>query len=145
MSASASSLPAPRQVVLDASAAVALLADAGPAGQWIEATVRDAHLLAPDLMPFEASNILRRHALARILDASAATLAHADLVALPITFYPYVALAERAWELRANLTAYDASYVALAELTSAPLVTLDARLSRASGTQCQILAYIPTH
>jgi predicted nucleic acid-binding protein len=133
-----------RQIVLDASAAVALLADSGPAGQWVEATVRGTRLLAPDLMPFEASNILRRHALAGILDASAATLAHTDLVALPVDLYPYVGLTERVWELRANFTVYDASYVALAELTTAPLVTLDARMSRAPGTQCQILAYSVT-
>jgi predicted nucleic acid-binding protein len=123
---------------------VALLADSGPAGRWAEATVRGARLLAPDLMPFEASNVLRRHALAGILDASAATLAHTDLVALPVDLYPYVGLAERIWELRANLTVYDASYVALAELTTAPLVTLDARLSRAPGIQCEILAYSVT-
>jgi predicted nucleic acid-binding protein len=141
MTASVPSPTTQRQLVLDASAAVALLADAGPAGQWVEAAAWGARLLAPDLMPFEASNILRRHALAGILDTSAATLAHTDLVALPVDLYPYVGLAERVWELRANLTVYDASYVALAELTTAPLITLDARLSRASGTQCQILAY----
>jgi predicted nucleic acid-binding protein len=132
---------APPRIVLAAAAAVALLADAGPAGQWVEATVRGATLLAPDLMPFEVSDILRRHALGGVLDASAATLAHTDLVALPIDFYPYAGLAERAWELRANVTAYDASYVALAELVAAPLVTLDARLARAPVTKCQILAY----
>lgn len=134
-------ITAPQQIVLDASAAVALLADSGPAGRWVEATVRGAHLLAPELMPFEAGNILRRHALAGILDPSAATLAHTDLVALPVDLYPYVGLAERAWELRANLTMYDAAYIALAELTTTPLVTLDVRLSSAPGTRCRILAY----
>jgi predicted nucleic acid-binding protein len=138
------STTAPRQIVLDASAAVALLADSGPAGQWVEATIRGAHLLAPELMPFEAGNILRRHALAGILDPSAAILAHTDLVALPIDLYPHIGLAERVWELRANFTVYDASYVALAELSTAPLITLDARLSRAPGTRCQIRAYSET-
>lgn len=132
---------APQQIVLDASAAVALLADCGPAGQWVEATIRGAHLLAPELMPFEAGNILRRHALAGILDPSAATLAHTDLIALPVDLHPYVGLAERVWELRANLTVYDASYVALAELATAPLITLDVRLSRAPGIRCPIRAY----
>jgi predicted nucleic acid-binding protein len=92
-------------------------------------------------MPFEAGNILRRHALAGILDPVAATLAHTDLVALPVDLYPYVGLAERVWQLRANLTVYDASYIAVAELAAAPLITLDARLSRAPGTRCQIHAY----
>jgi predicted nucleic acid-binding protein len=129
------------QVVVDASAAIALLADAGPAGQWVHATIKGAGLLAPDLMPFEVANILRRQALAGILDASAATLAHTDLLALPVDLYPYAGLAERVWELRANLTVYDASYAALAELTTAPLVTLDERLARAPGMRCQVLAY----
>lgn len=144
MTATTPPTTAPPQIVLDASAAVALLADSGPAGQWVEATIRGARLLAPELMPFEAGNILRRHALAGILDPSAATLAHTDLVALPIDLYPYVGLAERVWELRANLTGYDASYVALAELATAPLITLDARLSHAPGTRCRIRTYPET-
>jgi predicted nucleic acid-binding protein len=135
---------APPRFVLDASAAVALLADAGPTGQWVEATIRGATLFAPELMPFEVSNILRRHALASVLDASDATLAHADLIALPVDLYPYTAFAERVWELRANITAYDASYVALAELVAAPLVTLDAKLAGATGPTCKILAYPST-
>jgi len=127
--------------VLDASAAVAVLADGGAVGDWVEATVRDGDLFAPDLMLFEAANILRRHQLAGLLDPSAATLAHADLVELPVGLYPYRALADRVWDLRGNLTAYDASYVALAELLSMPLVTLDARIGRASGPRCIVLAY----
>lgn len=133
--------PSQPRFVLDASAAVALLVDDGPAGRWVDATIRGATLLAPELMPFEVSNILRRHALAGVLDASDATLAHTDLVALPIDLYPYAALAERVWELRANVTAYDASYVALAELVAAPLVTLDAKLAGATGPTCKILTY----
>ena len=131
----------PSRYVLDASAAVALLADAGPAGQWVESTLQDGALAAHDLMPFEAANILRRQAAAGFLDGSAATLAHADLVSLPIDFFPYAVLAERAWQLRANYTIYDASYVALAELTQAALVTLDRRLARGPGAACRVLAY----
>jgi predicted nucleic acid-binding protein len=130
--------------VLDASAAVALLADGGPTGQWVEATIRGATLFAPELMPFEVSNILRRHALAGVLNASDVTLAHADLIALPVDLYPYAALAERVWELRANVATYDASYVALAELVAAPLVTLDAKLASATGPTCKILTYPST-
>jgi predicted nucleic acid-binding protein len=136
MTAAASS-----RVVIDSSAVVALLADAGQAGQWVEAVTASAGLFAPELLPFEVSNILRRHALAGILDASAATLAHADLVALPIDLYPYEIVANRAWELRANITAYDAAYVALAELLAVPLITLDPRLARAPGARCRMLVY----
>lgn len=128
-------------VVTDASATVAVLADAGPAGAWAADRVAGARLAAPELMPYEASNILRRHALAGILDATAATLAHRDLLSLAIDLYPYAAVAERAWSLRENLTAYDAAYVALAELLEVPLLTLDGRLARAAGPRCSILAY----
>jgi predicted nucleic acid-binding protein len=130
-----------QRLVMDASAVVAMLADVGPAGEWATAHVTGAKLAAPDLMPFEAGNILRRHVLAGVLDVSAATLAHADLTALPLDLCPYTALAERAWALRDNLTIYDAAYVALAELLRVPLVTLDARLARATGPRCPIVAY----
>lgn len=128
-------------LVVDASAAVALLADAGEAGDWAAARLRGSALAAPDLMPYEASNILRRQQLAGALDSTSATLAHNDLMALPVDLYPYIALADRAWQLRDNLTIYDASYVALAELLAATLVTLDIRLSRAAGPRCSIAAY----
>lgn len=130
-----------RPIVVDASAVVAMLSDDGPAGQWAAAQATGARLAAPALMPFEAGNILRRQVLAGVQDASAASLAHADLLALPVALCPYAALAERAWALRANLTIYDAAYVALAELLGTRLVTLDARLSRASGPRCPISTY----
>ena len=70
--------PAHPRFVVDASAVVALLADAGPAGTWVADTIRGGSLFAPELMPFEVANILRRHAFAGILNpSSAATLAHA--------------------------------------------------------------------
>jgi predicted nucleic acid-binding protein len=134
-------MTSPGRVVVDASAVVALLADAGPAGQWVEATVLGSDLLAPTLMPFEVANILRRQAAAKLLDDTAVTLAHADLLALPVDLYPHAAVAERAWQMRANVTAYDAAYVALAELAAVPLVTLDARLARAPGVACQVLSF----
>lgn len=132
-------------LVLDASAAVALLADAGPAGTWVADIVRGQSLFAPELMPFEVSNILRRQVLAGLLDASSATLAHADLLALPVDLYPYAGLGDRVWQLRGNLTSYDASYVALAEILGATLVTLDNRLARAHRTRCAIITYPGQH
>lgn len=127
--------------VIDASALVALLTDAGPAGTWVAETVSGSSLAAPELMPYEASNILRRQATAELLDSSAATLAHKDLIALPVDLYPYLVVAERTWRLRHNLTIYDAAYVAIAEELAAPVVTLDARLARAPGPRCEIKAY----
>ena len=69
--------------------------------------------------------------------ADSAVLAHDDLVQLPVELFPYELHARRVWELRENLTAYDAWYVALAESLDAPLVTLDHRLARATGPRCQ--------
>lgn len=132
-----------RSVVVDASALVALLADAGPAGSWVTTAIAGAILMAPQLALFEAANIFRRQMLAGLLDETQATLAHADLLALPLALYPYEPLAERAWQLRHNLTIYDASSVALAELSDASVITLDARLCDVPGLHCPIIAYRP--
>ncbi len=125
-------------VVLDASAAVALLTDGGSTGDWVAATVRGAALVAPALAQFEAANILRRQLLLGALDETEAALAHYDLLELPIEYWVYHVLAGRIWELRANVTVYDASYVALAERLDAPVVTLDAKLAGASGPRCPV-------
>jgi predicted nucleic acid-binding protein len=57
--------------------------------------------------------------------------------------WPYPPLAERAWQLRSNFTTYDATYVGLAELLGASMITLDTRLARAPGARCPIVAYPP--
>lgn len=126
-------------VVLDASIVVAALVDAGPAGTWAEDRLGTDHLVAPHLMPIEAANILRRLAHDGHVSDDVAALAHADLLDLPVELVGYEPVAARAWELRANLTMYDACYVALAELLEAPLATLDGRLARASGPRCTFL------
>ncbi len=123
---------------MDASAVVALLTAEASVGDWVADMFRGCLLAAPELMPFEVSNILRRQEQARLLDGTAALLAHHDLLDLTVQHWPYLAVAGRAWELRPNLTAYDASYVALAELIGAPLVTLDMSLRRASSVSCEI-------
>jgi len=125
--------------VVDASVIVAALVDDGPAGRWAEALVAGQPLAAPHLMPVEAANILRRAALAGDLSDDIASLAHADLVALPAELFPYEPFATRIWELRGAVTAYDAWYVALAESLAVPLATLDGRLARAPGPRCRFL------
>ena len=127
-----------RQIVCDASVVVALLLDAGPDGVWATSVFADASLAAPNLVMFEASNVIRRHELAGLISADLAAQAHADLLDLPIEFWPFELLAARVWQLRANLSSYDASYVALAELIEASLVTLDSRISRAPGLKCEV-------
>lgn len=131
-------------ITCDASVLVALLVDGGQAGQWATKVVAPAtDLLAPHLALFEAANILRRHQLAQLITPDQAAQAHADLLDLPIDLWPYEILAPRTWQLRENLTAYDGSYVALAEMTDTTLATLDARIARAPGVTC-VIASPPT-
>lgn len=124
-------------LVVDASVVVAALVDGGPDGDWAGTVLADHELAAPHLMPIEAANILRRAALAGDITADAATLAHGDLLDLRVELWPYAHLAERCWQLRDNVTVYDGTYVALAELLDAPLATLDQRLATAPGPRCR--------
>ena len=126
------------RVVCDASALVALLLDAGPDGRWATDTLTGADIAAPSLMLFEASNIMRRHELARLISADQVEQAHADLLDLAVEQWPYELLGPRIWELRGNLSSHEASYVALAEHTEATLVTLDRRISRAPDLRCTV-------
>jgi predicted nucleic acid-binding protein len=126
------------RVVCDASALVAVLLDSGPDGRWAAGALTGADLAAPSLVTFEAANIIRRHELAGLVSADQAAQAHADLIELAIEQWPHELLAARIWELRRNLSSYDAGYVALAELTGATLVTLDRRIGRAPGLRCTV-------
>ena len=87
-------------------------------------------------MPVEAANVLRRAALAGEVSEDTASMAYADLLALRVELFPYEPFASRVWDLRMNVTAYDAWYVAVAESLQTQLVTLDKRLSRAPGCRC---------
>lgn len=126
------------RVVCDASAVVALLLDSGDDGRWATAALTNADLAAPSLLGFETANIIRRHELAGLVSKDQAAQAHADLLDLAIEQWPHELVAGRAWELRHNLSIYDASYVALAELTNASLVTLDERVGSAPDLRCPV-------
>ena len=126
------------RVVCDASALVAVLLDGGPDGRWATDRLAGAHLMAPSLLAYETANIIRRQELADHVGGDQAAQAHADLRDLAIEAWPYDLLAPRAWELRHNLSIYDASYVALAELADAVLVTLDRRLAESPGPRCRV-------
>jgi predicted nucleic acid-binding protein len=123
--------------VCDASAVAALLLDSGPDGQWVTDTIGSGKLAAPALVTYEAANVIRRHEITGQISPDQAAQAHADLLDLAVELWPYGLLAARAWELR-HLSVYDAAYVALAEMTSLTLITLDKRLAKAPGAKCQI-------
>lgn len=93
-------------------------------------------------MPVEVTNVIRRNEAAGKVTTATANRAFADLLVYPLVLLPYEPFARRVWELRRNVTSYDAWYVAIAEYENAELVTLDARLARASGPICTIT--VPT-
>ena len=126
-------------MVIDASALVAALVDSSPDGAWAEAVIADGQLAGPELLLAEASNILRRLEQAGEISRIEATGSHRDLLELDIELFPFAPFADRVWELRGNLTSYDAWYVALAERLDCPLATLDGRLGRANGPTCPIV------
>lgn len=128
--------------VVDASAVVAALVDSGHDGEWAESTLAASALAAPELVLAEAANILRRLERAEIISRIEANGAQADLLAMDIELFPFAPFARRVWELRSNLTSYDAWYVALAEALDCPLLTLDRKLARAPGPGCAFL--LPT-
>ncbi len=126
-------------VVTDASVLVAVLVDSGREGKWAESAVAEGSLAGPELVLAEASNILRRLEQAGKISRLEANSAHRDLLRLDLELFPFAPFADRVWALRNNLTSYDAWYVALAEVLDCPLVTIDRKLSRASGPRCEIL------
>ena len=127
------------KAVIDASVLVAALVDSGNTGSWAEEVISDGPLAVPELALVEATNILRRMEQSNRISQLEATASHRDLLRLDMEVYPFAPVADRVWELRANLTSYDAWYVALAEVLRFPLVTLDRRLSRASGPRCDVI------
>lgn len=121
-------------IVLDASAAVEWLLQTA-AGQRVEERVysRNETLHAPHLLDLEVTQVLRRLALQGVISARRGEEAVRDLLELRLTRYSHLALLPRIWQLRQNLSAYDAAYLVLAEKLGAPLMTLDAALASASG------------
>lgn len=126
-------------VVVDASVLVAATTDAGPEGVWAEQLIGEAELVAPHLVLVESTNIVRRLERTKHLSTLEATAALRDLLDLELLLVDFEPFAERVWELRRNLSSYDAWYVAVAEAFALPLATLDRRLSRAAGPTCRFV------
>ncbi|MGC1853439.1 MAG: type II toxin-antitoxin system VapC family toxin [Solirubrobacterales bacterium] len=125
-------------IVVDASVLAPALADDGVDGDGVRERLRGEQLTAPELVDLEVVSTLRRAARAGRLDDRRSGQALTDLAALPLRRVPHLPLLSRIWELRDNLTAYDAAYVALAEALDALFLTADGPLGRASGVRCEV-------
>jgi predicted nucleic acid-binding protein len=126
-------------IVIDASAVLEVLLRT-PVASAIERRLFAAGeaLHAPHLIDVEVAHVLRRYAAAGDMSAERGREALEDLADLSVRRYPHDILLPRVWELRANLTAYDAVYVALAEALGAPLFTRDRRLAGAAGHSARV-------
>ena len=118
---------------------VAALVDTGPHGDWAEDVLARGSLHAPELARAEATSILRRLERAKLITTPEANGAQDDLMQLDIDSFSFEPFADRIWELRHNVTSYDAWYVALAEALKLPLATLDETLSKSNGVACEFL------
>lgn len=125
--------------VVDASVVANALADDAEDGRRARrALVSAGGVAAPDLVDVETVSVLRRRWRAGDLTARRFSTAVDDLCDLPMTRFPVLPLMRRAYELRSNVTPYDAVYVGLAELLECPLLTADGRLARSPGIRCDV-------
>jgi predicted nucleic acid-binding protein len=129
-------------IVLDASAAVdALLWRSAGARIQERLEAPDETIHAPHGLDLEVLTAFRRLALAEVMTSQRAQLAVDDFAALRVVRYPHWAFIDRIWELRHNLSCFDAAYIALAEMLESPLVTSDARLGRVPGLRARVEVY----
>ena len=126
-------------IVVDSSAVIEVVLRR-PAAAAVERRMHDMRetVHAPHLIDAEVTHVIRRYVVTREIGEDRGRAAVEDLIDFPIYRHPHVPLLHRVWELRHNLTAYDAAYVALAEVLDAPLVTRDARLAASSGHRARI-------
>lgn len=126
--------------VFDASVLVAALAETNEDGEWATSLFwHSGARAAPEFALIETTNLLRRFESRGHLTVGEANLAQSDLLQLDLQILPFAPLAERVWELRHTLTAYDGCYVALAERLDCRLATLDRRLARGARRFCEIV------
>jgi predicted nucleic acid-binding protein len=130
-------------VVADTSALLPALVDAGSAGEAARAALSVPELIAPALIDVEVLHVLHGRVRSGKLKVERAAEAVADLKRMPLERFDMLPLLERVWQLRDNLTAYDATFVALAESFDALLVTADERLSKSPGPRCRFQVIAP--
>lgn len=127
-------------LVLDASVLLEVLLQTETGMRWRDRILQpDESLHAPHLIDIEIMSALRRWTIRGELSTPAAQQASAHLSSVRMSRYGHLLLLPRIWQLRANITAYDAAYIALAETIAAPLVTCDAKLARTRGHSAQIM------
>lgn len=127
-------------LVVDASALIEVLLQTETGIRWRDRILQpDESLHAPHLIDIEVMSALRRWTMRGELSAATAELASENLSSIRISRYAHLLLLPRIWQLRANITAYDAAYIALAETIGVPLVTCDAKLARTHGHAAQIV------
>lgn len=126
-------------IVIDASVLANVVSDDGADGQRARGELRTADAIAcPDLVDVETVAVLRKRWLTGALSARRFTAAIDDLEDLDLDRYPTLPFMRRAYQLRSNVTVYDATYVALAEALDCELLTGDQRLANAPGPRCRI-------
>jgi predicted nucleic acid-binding protein len=126
-------------IVVDAAVLANVLGDDGRDGQRARLEFRRADALAaPDLVDVETVAVLRKRWIAGTVSDRRFAAAVIDLEQLDLDRYPALPFMRRAYELRANVTVYDAAYLALAEVLDCELLTADGRLAQASGPRCAI-------
>jgi predicted nucleic acid-binding protein len=126
-------------IVVDASVLANVVGDDGRDGQRARQEFRRADALAaPDLVDVETVAVLRKRWIAGTVSDGRFAAAVSDLEQLDLDRYPALPFMRRAYELRANVTAYDAAYIVLAEALDCELLTADGRLAKAPGPRCAI-------
>jgi len=129
-------------MVIDASAAIEWVLQTAK-GVEIEARIfrkpgRSPHLHAPHLLDVEVAQVLRKQVAKGLVSELRGQTALEDLLQIPLVRYPHELLLPRVWQLRQNLTAYDAVYVALAEGLELPLLTCDSNIAGAPGHRARV-------
>jgi predicted nucleic acid-binding protein len=126
-------------IVVDASVLASALIDDGEDGDRARRRLESEEVLfAPEIVDLEVANVWRRDLVAGHIAEDRSRRAIEDLAAMPLVRAPHRPLMARVWELRHNLSAYDAAYVALAEALKATLLTADGRSTRAPALRCEV-------
>jgi len=125
-------------VVTDAGVWIRAIVDEGPGGPVRARLAGEVSVAAPALVDLEFTNVLRGLLAKKSINDRNAEWALTEIAQAPIQRYGHQALLRRIWQLKANMTAYDAAYVALAELLGADLLTIDRRIAGVPGIRCAV-------